>query len=504
MVGVRSPVLAARAAAVLVALVAVFAPPAATAQSAQTDPQGREWGFVDRSATSRGIADGPDGNPWFTETVGDRIGSINPFGSVFEYPLPHAGSDAFGIARGPDGNVWFTERAASRIGRITPAGVVKEFPLPAGSSPQGVATGPDGNLWFAEGRQPGAIARMTPSGALTEFALPAGYSPYDVAAGGDAKVWFTNTASATASIGKLDPATGTITHYRVLSTGRIPYRITPGPDGAMWFSASPANIGRITFSGSVKLFPKTAGHIEGIVTGADGNIWYAEHDAHMLGSMTPQGVVTQYPASGNPFAIAAGPDGNIWYTTAVTNKVGMRRVVPRSERHALCRDSGCSPASLESGRGTVNRWSFYGPHVHRVADPSGMGLFDSGPKPAVSYYSTSLGAAGTYRYADPADPGFAGKVFVPVTALPFSGKTTATFTVTWAAAAPPAGRVYDVQIKRPGAADFSDWKLGTTATTAGFVPDAGVGGYTFRARMREPGSGKAIAYSQGEKISVFN
>ena len=32
---------------------------------------------------------------------------------------------------GPDGNLWFTEMTGNRIGRITPAGVVTEFPLPA-------------------------------------------------------------------------------------------------------------------------------------------------------------------------------------------------------------------------------------------------------------------------------------------------------------------------------------------------------------------------------------
>ena len=39
-----------------------------------------------------------------------------------------AGSRPSGIAAGPDGNLWFTESDASRIGRITPSGVVSEFP----------------------------------------------------------------------------------------------------------------------------------------------------------------------------------------------------------------------------------------------------------------------------------------------------------------------------------------------------------------------------------------
>ena len=38
------------------------------------------------------------------------------------------GSAPNGITAGPDGNLWFTESDGSRIGRITPSGVASEFP----------------------------------------------------------------------------------------------------------------------------------------------------------------------------------------------------------------------------------------------------------------------------------------------------------------------------------------------------------------------------------------
>ena len=58
----------------------------------------------------------------------------------------------YGIAAGPDGNLWFTELFGNRIGRITPQGVVTEFGagIKAGAAPLGITTGPDGNLWFTE------------------------------------------------------------------------------------------------------------------------------------------------------------------------------------------------------------------------------------------------------------------------------------------------------------------------------------------------------------------
>ena len=42
-------------------------------------------------------------------------------------------------------------------------------------------------------------------------------------------------------------------------------------------------------------------------------------------------------------------------------------------------------------------------------------------------------------------------------AVPTSGSLTTVFTITWASGAPPSGYKFDVQIKRPGDTDFSDW-----------------------------------------------
>src|SRR5438132_13511033 len=63
------------------------------------------------------------------------------------------------IIAGRDGNLWFTERFGNKIGRIAPtSGLITEFcqVLTAGNpsgitgSPRGITVGPDGNIWFAE------------------------------------------------------------------------------------------------------------------------------------------------------------------------------------------------------------------------------------------------------------------------------------------------------------------------------------------------------------------
>jgi hypothetical protein len=56
------------------------------------------------------------------------------------------------IVVGPDGNIWFTEIGGERIGRITPAGAVTEFSagITPGAAPEGIAVGSDANIWFTE------------------------------------------------------------------------------------------------------------------------------------------------------------------------------------------------------------------------------------------------------------------------------------------------------------------------------------------------------------------
>lgn len=69
---------------------------------------------------------------------------------ITEYPIPTAGSAPHGIATGADGNLWFAEYYGNKIGRVTPAEVITEFSagLTAGSGPAFITTGPGGDLWF--------------------------------------------------------------------------------------------------------------------------------------------------------------------------------------------------------------------------------------------------------------------------------------------------------------------------------------------------------------------
>src|SRR6266851_3559054 len=52
-------------------------------------------------------------------------------GKIQEFPIPTTDSESFDITAGPDGNLWFTEFNGNKIGRINTAGTtITEFSVP--------------------------------------------------------------------------------------------------------------------------------------------------------------------------------------------------------------------------------------------------------------------------------------------------------------------------------------------------------------------------------------
>src|SRR5947208_2311203 len=163
------------------------------------------------------------------------------------------------IIAGRDGNLWFTERFGNKIGRIAPtSGLITEFcqVLTAGNpsgitgSPRGITVGPDGNIWFAE--VSGVIGRITSAGVITEFAsdLIRDSGPFAITAGRDGNLWFTEFFGN--RIAQITPA-GVVTEFPPLPNPAPlngPRAITAGPDGNLWFTESYSNrIGRVVFAG---------------------------------------------------------------------------------------------------------------------------------------------------------------------------------------------------------------------------------------------------------------
>ena len=303
-----------------------------------TRVQIREFALPNAGSEPFNIALGPDGNMWFTELSGNRIGRITRRGKITEYMLPNANSSPVTIAAGRDGNLWFTE-GAGRIGRITPAGNITEFStgLSAGSSPNGITAGHT-FMWFTEvGESPEGIkiGKIAIDGTITQqYKIPTAYNsnPQNIAFGWGGKLWFTE-ANAGNAIGR-STIFGKMTIFTSgLSPDNWPQSIAAGPDGNMWFTESgrTAVVGRITGAGSITEFSSGISNCDcnynliGIAAGPDGNLWFTENATDKIGQITTGGRVTEFSglsADGGPWGIAAGPRGTLWFAEAQGNRIG--------------------------------------------------------------------------------------------------------------------------------------------------------------------------------------
>jgi len=112
----------------------------------------------------RNLAASPDGNIWFTEPSGNKVGRVNvnavPI-TIDEFTVPTARSQPTAIGVGPDGAMWFAELRGKLLGRIplnaAPGTAPREFSL-GFKAPAALVTGPDCNLWVTD--QVAPVARI--------------------------------------------------------------------------------------------------------------------------------------------------------------------------------------------------------------------------------------------------------------------------------------------------------------------------------------------------------
>ena len=131
-----------------------------------------------------GMAADAGGALWFPDTGANAIVRQPTSGPSQSFPIPTANSDPRAVTLGSDGNFWFTEAAGHRIGRSTPQGALAEFLVPDNGLPLGITSGPDQNLWFADSGTT-AFGRVTTQGDIAEFPSPITIPPAWIAAGAD-------------------------------------------------------------------------------------------------------------------------------------------------------------------------------------------------------------------------------------------------------------------------------------------------------------------------------
>jgi len=212
-----------------------------------------------------GVAAGPDGNVWFTEYNNHAIGRMKTDGTggvAFSTPLgltnptdspSFQGSYPSEITVGPDGNLWYADEGGDRIGmvpiNVTNSSQIQEFVLNSGAGPCGITAGPDGNVWFAEqdGDYIGKISLQPATyGSITYYATPMADTNEMTSALG--VLWVTEAVPNRIAKVTVD---GSFTEYNIPTAGADPYGIHLGPDGNVWFTENFGNrIGQIVVAGT--------------------------------------------------------------------------------------------------------------------------------------------------------------------------------------------------------------------------------------------------------------
>jgi streptogramin lyase len=294
------------------------------------------------------IITGPNGVLFFTEaTVGSGgaitasgIGSYNPSNGDFsQYLLPTTGGvqEPFGLADGPDGNIWFTAAVpnggggfgASYVGAINPSAMslVTELQAPTGSQPNGITVGPDNDIWFTE-TGAGAIGTVivNPSDPAadalgTAISIPTSVvahpAPTGITTASNGTMWFADSAGA---IGQL------VVPTHIAVTVQPPPDVSVGTKFGVTFTDDFANGAVDTqFSGTVSL-ATTANPNTAIaqVSAANGVAMFSNLS---LGAGTYQLVATSSgtnapsAATTNSFLVVNGAATKLVVTTQPTSPV---------------------------------------------------------------------------------------------------------------------------------------------------------------------------------------
>ena len=198
-----------------------------------------------------------------------------------------------------------------------PSGSVREWPVPTPRFARDPAIAPDGSVFIAV-MSGNRVAHFDPrSETFREWDLPPGHRPHGLLVDRNGIVWTTGNGNGT--IGRLDPATGTITEFRTPSGGGGPHTLIISDDQrTIWFTLQAGNkVGRLdTASGAITEYPSSGGPY-GLALDREGKVWFCRMGDDRLGRLDPlTGEMTEVDtgAGSRPRRIAAAPDGMLWIT----------------------------------------------------------------------------------------------------------------------------------------------------------------------------------------------
>ena len=291
--------------------------------TAQAAPIGalKQYRVPTADSQPRDIANGSDGNRWFTESsefIPATIGRITPGGTVTEFGPACPFCILTDLAQGPADVLYYTSNDPI-LGRITTSGEFMDaVPMPISSALAGNMDVHGNQIWITDFNNDSLWRYDIPSGQFTQFPVS---EPHDVAVDAAGAVWF--TAPLDNAIGRLDPQTGAST---LTPTQGTPTELTIAADGAIWFTErfTPQAVGRLDpATGAVTLFPLTNEGPQGIAASPDGSVWFTQSTKGNIARIA-NGVVTESKTvkGSQPFDITVDAEGDPWFTMMSANKIG--------------------------------------------------------------------------------------------------------------------------------------------------------------------------------------
>jgi virginiamycin B lyase len=270
----------------------------------------------------RYIANGSDGNRWFTESsefLPATIGRITPSGAVTEFGPACPFCILNDIAQGPGDILYYTSNDPI-LGRITSAGdFLEAVPMPNTNALAGNMAVHGSQVWITDFNNDSLWRYDIVSGQFTQFPVS---EPHDVAVDSAGIVWF--TAPLDNAIGRLDPQTGAVT---LTQTEGFPRHIAVASDGAVWFTERfvPQAVGRLDpATNAITLFPVTNVGPEGVAASPDGSVWFTQTTKGNIARITNDGVISESKVvkGSEPFGITVDAEGDPWYTMMSANRIG--------------------------------------------------------------------------------------------------------------------------------------------------------------------------------------
>lgn len=436
----------------------------------------------------------------FPEAGTGTLGAVSEKNRAARYALPLVKGQPTAAVVGAGGDLWITETAGNAIEQWR-AGHAHVIHLPAGSEPRGIAAGSKA-VWFTEAGT-NMIGRLTPTGFFTQYRIPTPHSgAARITIGPDARVWFTE--QSVDKVGRLDLSTGRISEL-ALTPGSHPFGIATGPDGQMWVTESgTGKVAVISPSSFATAVEYAAGsHPLGITAGTDGQMWVADPGTNSIISLAMDGTPTAYPVptpNAGLLGITTGPRGQVWFSESAANRIGRLPINQPHTQYVTMAAAVVEPDPPRLQFGSTQQWTFFGPGLQSVTDATGMGLYDSGPQPFVSFFSHTFTAAGDYTFRSTTSSlGGVIKVLATVSAQTVAAGSPVT--VTWASGPAPAGFVYQVQVRLPGDGNFIPWQTNATAPSAAYTTGA-PGTYVFEAKLVDTATSPQTSSNWSPPVSV--